>query len=371
MSDAKNRSFLSEYEKFRTLLRTIFFFGSFTVDDFLLLEDLGIRKTQYQNYKIIAEDIIERLSSHREKSKAALKYDVEQFEMNYNDLSESYFIKTLTPLEASMTIVVLLTLGRKEACSESELYNPFQNQDEKTIKAKLNTMIENELITFDGSQYRIAENPLNTLTQQDFLRLLCFVDFQKNRIYPNCFGSFLFSIMCHLYERFFSCPYESPFVMKSNHLGNILDDEIQWGLLQAIHTRQTVSFLYKSNRNTLHDIKDMIPCMLITEGQQNRVYLFGIRRTSRGDRKRFYRLDKISELQSTGNIPEHYSETYLQSFYHESIQHSFSHIPISEQNDTVLELSFDPCMRRELERQFNCIGMYEGSSIWNPIALLS
>ena len=129
MSDNKNRSFLSEYETFRSLLRTIFFFGSFTIDDFLLLEDLNIKKTQYQNYKIIAEDIIERLSSHKEHSKTALKYDVEQFADNYNELVESFFIKTLTSLEAGMTIAILLRLSSSEWCTDKELYDFFDDQN--------------------------------------------------------------------------------------------------------------------------------------------------------------------------------------------------------------------------------------------------
>ena len=355
MSDNKNRSFLSEYETFRSLLRTIFFFGSFTIDDFLLLEDLNIKKTQYQNYKIIAEDIIERLSSHKEHSKTALKYDVEQFADNYNELVESFFIKTLTSLEAGMTIAILLRLSSSEWCTDKELYDFFDDQNEKTVKIKVQAMIENGLIIAEGFKYRIADNPLRDLSKKDFQRLLCFVDFQKSRIYPNCFGAFLFSVMRRLYERRYSCIYESPFVMKCNHLGNILDDEIQWDLIQAILLRKTVSFQYKNTINTNREIRDMIPIKLVTEGQQNRVYLFGIRRTSRGDKKRFYRLDKISRLEITGCMPDQYAEDYMQEVYRTALQYSFSHIPISEQNTTVLELSFDPCMRTELERQFSCI----------------
>ena len=363
MPDTKNRSFLSEYEKFRSLLRTVFFFGSFTIDDFLEIEDLDIGKTQYQNYKTIAEDIIDKLSSHREKNKAALKYDVEQFEANYNDLSESFFLKTLTPLEAGMTITVLLKLSHTEGCSESELFDLFEALDEKTVKLKLRSMVNNGLVLYDGSKYRIAVHSLNTLSQQEFLRLLCFVDFQKSRIYPNCFGAFLFSTLRRLYEREYSCTYESPFVIKSNHLGNILDDEIQWDLLQAILSRKAVAFQYRINRNSFNRITDMIPYKLVTEGQQNRVYLFGIRRTSQGDKKRFYRLDKISQLKITGTIPEKYSEAYMQSFYQDAIQYSFSHIPISEAEIVRLELAFDPEMRNELLRQFCCISIDDKTHI--------
>lgn len=357
MADDKNRSFLNEYEKFRTLLRTVFFYGSFTIDDFLKLESLGIKKGQFQNYKIIAEDIIDKLSSHKEKRKDALKYDVEQFEMNYNYLSESFYIKTLGAFEANLTIAIMLLLSLSEGVTKTKLYDLLNGQEEKTVAARIDTMLDNGLIAYDNGRYRIVENPLNALSKKDFLRLLTFIDFQKNRIYPTCFGSFLFSSMLHLYEQLFHCTYESPFVMKSNHLGNILDDEIQWKLLTAISLRKTVSFQYEKPSGNNNEIHDIIPYRLLTEGQQNRVYLFGIRRKASGGKKRFYRLDKISHLSISGNIPENDSDSYIQGVYQSAMTELFSHVPVTNDKlgSTELLLAFDPCMRSELERQFSCI----------------
>ncbi|MCR5168730.1 MAG: WYL domain-containing protein [Oscillospiraceae bacterium] len=352
MSD-KKRSFLNDYEKFRALLRPVFFLGSYTIDEFLKLEELGIKKTQYQNYKIIAEDIIEKLSSHKENNKSALKYDVEQFEKNYNYLSESYFIKSLTPLEAGITISILLMLNISDGYEESELIELLYGQEEKTVKSKIRSMEDNGLITRCGSKYRIIDNPLLDLSNRDFQMLLYFVDFQKSRIYPNCFGAFLYSSMCRIYEKRFSCEYESPFVLKCNYLGNILDDEIQWELLRAIYAHKTVSFRYRLNRN--NTVKDIIPCRLLTEDQLNRVYLMGIRRTSRGDKKRFYRLDKISYLEITGEQPDNYTDEYVKSFYIESMQDSFSNIPVSSQKQTLLKLKYVSSMENEIRRQFSSV----------------
>jgi predicted DNA-binding transcriptional regulator YafY len=307
MSENKNRSFLTDFENFREFLKVNFDYCSLSsekIGDYI--EKIG--KTKYNEYKNKAEYIgSKRIVFPKINGKKAFKYDLNQFESDYNELADSFQLKTLTAYEANC-IIYLLVLLYDNPMSANDILDKLNLDDRKTVDKHLKNMSEYGLLEKNKSVYSVPENPFRNMDEDTLLKILNYVDFMKNIISPQALGYFLFNSIKGIYEAKTGKDYLSPFQFRYSHLANILDDDVMWTLLNAIHQRKLISYTYRDKSQ-----KTICPVKIFTENEYNRIYLFGINQFGR---IKILRISKMynTEILKKENISEEQFSEYLKKY---------------------------------------------------------
>lgn len=356
-NEEKNRSFfkITTYENFRRFLKTNFYYCSLSQgQQGMFIKNIGT--TKYNEYKNIIELIAGgKIEFPKINKRLAFRYNISQLESDYNELANSFQLRTLTSLDACLTLYILLFLSDKEMGS-SDIYNRIGDIDfdidEKTIRGKLKNMCEYGMISYKNKKYSLNECSLYSVDTSIMLSLLNMADFMKNLVYPEVLGYDLFAALKKIYEERTGNEYISPFQFKYSHLANILDDNVLWTLIEAIDNRQHVAFEYGGK------IKErLIPVKIFTENEYNRCYLFAVKRFRNKLKFFVFRLSKIYNLKITNSdedITEADFKEYSELYDSEKKYSFFGKIDSSAQNDTV-ELKYKRGIRSQLERDFSCI----------------
>lgn len=355
----KNRSFIKTYEDFRNFLKVNFYYCTLSQEQQAIYTK-SFGKTRYNEYKNIVEKITEgKIAFPKYNKKKSFKYDVTQFESDYNDFANSFQLKNATGLEICITIYILLVLVNKpitisEICGSSSI-----EADSKTISKKLKDMYEYGLISKEGNKYYIEETCFYSIDEDLLLKLLNMADFMKNLVYPEVSGYNLFILLKNVYEDRACSEYHSPFQFKYSHLANILDDNVLWSLIEATENRQQISFTYENKKK-----ENIIPVKIFTENEYNRRYLFAVTR----EPFKFYifRLSEIYDLQiidETEPITEEEFESYIEVYQAKKKYNFAGKMDFSAKTQTIrLQFKNSRKVKDQLKRDFNCIKFEKGNT---------
>ena len=177
----KNRSFFTDYEKFRKFLKINFYYNSLSSEGIKDYIDEINSNSTYSQYRNNAESTSNgKMSFPKYNRKKSIKYDVNQFESDYNVLADSFRLKTLTSFEAIISIYILLFLSQGGK-TKNEIDNLFNTKsgDTKSISNKLSNMLTYGLIYKEGHKYFLNNSYFSDLDNSELLKLTNYVDFMK------------------------------------------------------------------------------------------------------------------------------------------------------------------------------------------------
>jgi len=363
MAEEKNRSFFKTdtYENFRNFLKVNFYYCSLSQEQQAEYNIKPVKSTRYNEYLHIVQTISDgKIDFPKYNRKKAFKYDVTQFESDYNVLADSFQFKTATALEICLNISILCLLSEKPM-SFSEISEKIAvGIEEKTVRGRVISLCEYGLISCRDRNYFIEENLFYAVDENLLLKLLNMTDFMKNLIYPEALGYSLFGIVKRIYEKRTGKEYFSLFQFKYRHLANILDDNILWILIEAIEKRQHISFVYddKTRKEDDKPREKIIPVKIFTENEYARRYLFAVKKFNDNYKFFIFRLSKIYNLKimkKENIVPEDEFEKFLEVYENEKEYSFFGKLDSSNKKHTV-ELQYKGRKaKKQLKRDFKCI----------------
>ncbi|MDI3537451.1 MAG: hypothetical protein PWP16_818 [Eubacteriaceae bacterium] len=305
----KNRDFVSQYEKIRGLLREIFVYGCFNVDDFI---DKGISKSKYnQDIRKILNSIDPNvIENQRINNKKAYYFRINMFETSGNVLFDSFMLKSFTnqEIELSLKIMQLLTaskdpLTQKEIEERLDAFflesggSDIHLTDSTTLYRRLKDLENSSFLKKSKShiyKYSLSEDCFYHLNEDEFYHLITAIDFMRNVQYPSSCGNFLHDTLIRYAQKKWDRIPVNILLFKHNHFAHILDDEILWSLLLAISKNEEVKF-HVEGKNGKEIYKRIRPLAIFADEQYGRRYLMaGIDASI--SQTRIFRLDKISDI---------------------------------------------------------------------------
>ncbi|MET3291895.1 UNVERIFIED_CONTAM: putative DNA-binding transcriptional regulator YafY [Brevibacillus sp. OAP136] len=232
--------------------------------------------------------------------------------------SESYrFSMIITALQTQ----ALTAMELMDVCAR-DLPSDFPFPDEKTIRSDLKYLEEVGVIRRKegGRPYRytIHNGLIADLKDDELTALYDFVDVMANTQVPSVQGYLLRdSLKKALRHRGVLPERMDPFLYKYHYYSRILDEAHLGMLLQAIHNRRKVSFLYFSpktskryasqNTNPLFERQSagkqetVLPLQVVYDHQYGRWYLLGY--TPRLGIKKF-RMEGLTQIEEREAVPE-------------------------------------------------------------------
>lgn len=201
----------------------------------------------------------------------------------------------------------------------SSLPSELPLPDEKTVRSDLKYLEEVGVIKREPGprpyKYRIQDDLVNGLSDQELLDLYDFVDVMANTQVPSVQGYLLRDgLKKHLLRHQASQQAVEPFLYKYHYYTRILDEAHLFTLLHAIRHRRKVRFLYFSpkseksyaskNTNPLYErdkegkTEKTLPLKLVYDHQYGRWYLLSHGRE--GIRK--YRMEGITQIEEDESV---------------------------------------------------------------------
>lgn len=231
--------------------------------------------------------------------------------------SESQRISLLL---AAMNDQALTAMELLDTCCSS-LPSGLPMPDEKTIRSDLKYLEEVGVIKRDPGprpyRYRIKDDLVRTLSDEELIDLYDFVDVMANTQVPSVQGYLLRDgLKKQLSRNQFEQHAVEPFLYKYHYYSRILDEAHLFTLLHAIRHRRKVRFLYFSpkseksyaskntnplfERDTNGKTQKTLPLKLVYDHQYGRWYLLSYGRE--GIRK--YRMEGITQIEEDESVDE-------------------------------------------------------------------
>ncbi|MBQ8514719.1 MAG: WYL domain-containing protein [Ruminococcus sp.] len=325
----KQRDFIKNFTEILEFLRIIFFYGCYTQEDY---KKQGISKSRYYQLTANLKSVMGKYLTEVKLSSGqkALAFRKDMFTEPHKALLELYSIKSFTAKHLFTSLAIMQMFSQEEVCfTAADIKNEFTQDkvpSDRTIERCIDHLTEHGFLQCErkGNKkfYTRSSDPLKALPESILLSLAAAADFHCNVIPPATCGHYLLdSIKRRLNEN--SAPaYESQFLFKHYHLGQILDDGVLWTLLQAMDAQEIVSFLYKGKKE--HTIKDIYPCRIIINEETGRQYLFGLNLYENRREPVLYRIDKIRTPEMNGKPEKPADAEEIQQLYETALSHSFT-----------------------------------------------
>ncbi|RKN77068.1 helix-turn-helix transcriptional regulator [Paenibacillus ginsengarvi] len=235
--------------------------------------------------------------------------------------SEGHRISLLLAAMNEQALTAMELLDRISSSMPADLPPP----DEKTIRSDLKYLEEVGVIRRETGprpfRYRIQDDLIRCLSDEELLDLYDFVDLMANTQVPSVQGYLLRDGLKKHLLRNGARPYAvEPFLYKYHYYSRILDEAHLFTLLHAIRHRRKVRFLYFSpkseksyaskntnplfERDTEGKAEKTLPLNIVYDHQYGRWYLLSHGRE--GLRK--YRMEGITQIEEDESVDEAWYE---------------------------------------------------------------
>lgn len=297
--------FIKKHSTIRNILKNIYIYGCYDKEQ--LVELCNISDKKYDNETRRIRFFINRnnLVEIRRGRNKIVSFRYDRNTDPYNFLSDSYKIKTFTPLDISLFFYLQQLLNRGEELTVNELADAIGEFNEEinqlTIQRKLNELTELGLVEVHGSTrprtYRIKEDFFADFTEEELLAIYQAVSFYKNLSPIGIRGQFLQDTLASYLklERELEPP-EEPFLFRHGFLYRILNDEIVNQLCAAYQSHCLTELTFMNGKK-----RKVVPIRLVNEFQFGRQYLFCY--DLKTGKPSYLRLDRIEEVTVSG---QHY-----------------------------------------------------------------
>ncbi|WP_166244064.1 helix-turn-helix transcriptional regulator [Paenibacillus turpanensis] len=319
-------SFDKEVQFLRMLVLTS---GAFNRQQFA--ERLGISVHTFDKTIRKLKEVVSSLHQHLPEEQS--KEFSETIRFSYYDSTDPLLLflfraKSVKETE-SQRISLLLGAMNQQALSAMELLglcceslpSDFPLPDEKTIRSDLKYLEEVGVIKREPGprpyRFRIQDDLIRTLTDEELLDVFDFVDVMANTQIPSVQGYLLRDgLKKQLLRNQVEQHAIEPFLYKYHYYSRILDEAHLFSLLHAIRHRRKVCFLYFSpkseksyaakNTNPLFErdskgkAEKTLPLKIVYDHQYGRWYLLSYGRE--GIRK--YRMEGITQIEEDESVDE-------------------------------------------------------------------
>lgn len=151
------------------------------------------------------------------------------------------------------------------------------------IKARVKELVDiGILVSVSKDYYKLSSDIFAELSSDELSDLQLMTQFFYNCSFLTIPGFYLSSTIAEYSqanfisetESFFNKQENPVFFYKNNRLQSVIDDDITWTLINAIHQKEAVHFTYKAKSGTLQEY-DILPMKIVIDKQYGRQYFFG------------------------------------------------------------------------------------------------
>lgn len=342
----KQRKFFDDYSTAQPILEKVFYYGSYSEQDFA--EANICKKSKYfdrqKTLRYVFGDLIEE--TWNAKGQKALNLRIDHLYNPHRAFLRFFALKSFTSVGRLLRICYIIQkINASGSCTVRELSEELDiilggAESHSTVVRILNDMYSKGFLVKNGSAYSIAYD--SAKLKKGDVQLL--VDF--------CTSAYPLSICGSGILNKIDQQYESPFLFKHRHLGQIFNDETAWKLIVCIHNRQTVNITTKRG-NLLYDL---LPYRIITKKETGRQYVFAVY-TGEKDYNEYLilRLDRIKKIDIL-SVSDMSDET-LREKYDTAFRYSFNGTTIINRSDepAVGTLIYDNSFEWNIRKYFpNC-----------------
>lgn len=335
--------FIKHYNIIRSILRDVFLYGCFSREGLEDKRKVSSRKISYETRRIqqyVEEEFIKVDRDGRYKL-LSLTYDAIRNTENF--LVKTYMTKSFTRTDLLLYFYILMVLNHAKGplCFrdiEEKLIGEglisYDDISSKTIERKLQEMSLSQGILQCSvikrtKYYSVAEDILKELDDNEVLELLKAVALYKNIIFPVTAGYYSEQALMDYvkYERKIDLDIKDYFQYKNLHFHPVIEEEILWRLLKAIHHRKLVTLNYElpsgsgGGKTMITAVK---PYKIRYDIQCGRFYLVSYDSSNRCIVSRLDRIEKIDILK------ESYSIDNLPVLYKRDMKYSWSSVALGE-----------------------------------------
>ncbi|HEX9058872.1 MAG TPA: WYL domain-containing protein [Clostridia bacterium] len=332
--------FIKHYNIIRDILRDCFLYGCFSRDGLENKRNVSSRKVSYEMRRIqqYVEDKYIKADRDGRYKLLSLTYDFIRHTENF--LVSTYMTKSFTRSELILTFSILMYLNFKgRSCSFAEIEEglidegiiSYDKISSKTIERKLSKMCDSLGILSCNSvkrtkYYFISEDNLKSLEDSELKELYMAVNLYKNIIFPVVSGYFCESTLRDYitYERDIKTDIKDYFNYRHVHYHPVIEEDILWDILNAIHTRKKIVLTYKLPQGVNPDapVENIRPFKVRYDLRHGRFYLISFNDVNYCIVSRLDRIENIKILDETFNRED------LESYYQNQMSYSWSSVSL-------------------------------------------
>jgi predicted DNA-binding transcriptional regulator YafY len=338
--------FIKHYNIIRTILRDVFLYGCFSREGLEDKRKISSRKISYEIRRIQQYVEEEFIRTDRDGRYKLLSLTYDSIRNTENFLVKTYMTKSFTRMDMVLYFYILMILNSKdrslcfkdiESCLIEKGLISYDNISSKTIERKLDEMysslgVLNCEVIKRTKYYSLAPDIFKNLKQHALEELVMAVSMFKNIVFPITSGYFCESSLKDYmsYERKLKYSDKDCFQYKNLHFHPVIEEQILWKILNAIHQRKMISLNYKlpPTKRKGEENQLLKPLKIRYDIQCGRFYL-----VSYDDKNKavISRLDRIEEVKI-------YKDTYevnnLNELYERDMKYSWSSVPLGAGNRT-------------------------------------
>ncbi len=307
--------FIKNYNIIRDILRDCFLYGCFSRDGLESKRNVSSRKVSYEMRRIqqyVEEKYIKFDKDGRYKL-LSLSYDFMRHTDNF--LINTYMTKSFTRTDILTYFHILMYIQAKNiSCSLSTIENglndegliSFDKISSKTIERKLAEMRERigilscEVVK-RTKYYSISPDILQTLNNDELVELHTAVSLYKNIMFPVTAGYYLEQTLKDYmrYERKINSKDINFFNYRHVHFHPVIEEQVLWEILKAIHQRSKVKLYYHSpkNQDNRNSSKVLSPYKIRYDVRHGRFYLISFNNYGKCIVSRLDRIENVEILE--------------------------------------------------------------------------
>lgn len=322
--------FIKHYNIIRDILRDCFLYGCFSRDSLESKRNVSSRKVSYEIRRIqqYVEEKYIKIDKDGRYKLLNLTYDFMRHSNNF--LVSTYMTKSFTRTGLLTYFFILLYIqSQNRPCCLSDIEDglaqgghlSFDKISSKTIERKLSEMCSSfGMLTCEVVKrtkfYSIAPDILKTLDNDELEELLLAIGLFKNIIFPVVSGYFCEQTLKDYmhFERNISGIDNHYFNYRNVHFHPVIEEQVLWDILKAIHIRQKVKIFYHlpkkwDNACEQHSNYILIPYKIRYDVRHGRFYLVSFNNNKNCIVSRLDRIESIEILEDTFQR-EDYDELY-------------------------------------------------------------
>jgi len=334
--------FIKHYNIIRDILRDCFLYGCFSRDGLESKRNVSSRKVSYEMRRIqqYVEDKYIKIDKDGRYKLLSLTYDFLRHTDNF--LVNTYMTRSFTRADLLTYFFILLFIqSQKYACSLNTIENSlaqegclsFDRISSKTIERKLAEMSESiGVLSYETIKrtkyYSAAPDILGELNNDELKELLIAVSLYKNVIFPVTAGYYCEQTIRDYfnYERHASTEKIDFFNYRHVHFHPVIEEQILWEILYAVHQRRKVKLNYHSPKSKTRgsSSKVLSPYKIRYDVRHGRFYLISF---SNYDKCIVSRLDRI---ESAEILAEVFQRSDFDEVYQRQMCCSWSSVSLDE-----------------------------------------
>lgn len=333
--------FIKHYDIIRCILRDIFLYGCLSREELENKSYVSSRKVSYEIRRIQQYIEKEFIRTDREGRNKLLSLTYDSISNTKNFLVGTYLSKSFTKTDIILYFYLLLALNSmNKPCTFIEIEEfliekgliSYDNISRKTVQRKINELTNSMgILTYEkqgrSKVYSISEDILKNLDDEEVKRLCSIISLYKNILFPVISGYYCEETLKDymLYERGISENYDDCFQYKNLHFHPIVEEEILWKLMNAIHNRNLVSCSNINRRCKPEEFKR--PFKLRYDVNCGRFYLISFNEKGRCIASRLDRVEDLVVHKEQFNYEE------LEEKYVKAMKNSWSSVPCNIGNE--------------------------------------